>query len=171
MTTNSPPDDCCAPRGGIPAGNAALCPACGRGGKAVKSITIDSLVTDEARERARSSAGFRFCANPACDVAYFNCESGERIVREEVRVRIGQKETVPPRPVCYCFDHTAEEIEAEVAATGTSTIPGSIGAKCKQGLDRCEELNPQGTCCLGNVRAVMKAAQQLSSLAEQGEQQ
>jgi hypothetical protein len=30
--------------------------------------------------------------------------------------------------------------------------------KCRQGLDRCEAANPQGACCLGNVREVVSAA-------------
>ena len=28
----------------------------------------------------------------------------------------------------------------------------------RQGLDRCEETNPQGSCCLGNVRQIANAA-------------
>lgn len=45
-----------------------------------------------------------------------------------------------------------------MARTGASIVPGSITEKCRQGLDRCEEMNPQGACCLGNVRQVVKAA-------------
>ncbi len=87
-----------------------------------------------------------------------------------MRVRIGQKATASPRVVCYCFDHTIEEIEAEVVATGTSTIADAIGEKCKQGLDRCEETNPQGSCCLGNVRAVVKNLLDTSPLVKQADQ-
>jgi copper chaperone CopZ len=135
------------------------CPACESEGRAVKPITIESLVTDEALVRAGRTDGFRFCAKPSCEVAYFHPETGVRIARRDVRVRIGQKETEPPRPVCYCFGHTIEEIEAEVLATGRSTVADEITAKCRQGLDRCEEANPQGACCLGNVRRAIKHAQ------------
>jgi copper chaperone CopZ len=141
------------------------CPACGKKGKAVKPITIESLVVEEARRRVGRSDGFRFCAETACDVAYFHPETGARIARDEVKVRIGQKETAAPRPVCYCFHHTVEEIEAEVAATGTSKVADDITDKCRQGLDRCEETNPQGACCLGNVRRAMKDAQERSASA------
>ncbi len=135
------------------------CPACGQKGKAVKPITVQSLLTDKATAGASRTDGFRFCAEPACDVAYFHPETGERFARTDVRVRIGQKETEPPRPICYCFNHTIEEIETEVAATGTSRIPEEIAAKCRQGLDRCEETNPRGSCCLGTVRRALKEAQ------------
>lgn len=135
------------------------CPSCGSKGKPVKPITIESLVVEEARVRAGRTDGFRFCAEPSCDIAYFQPESGVRISRSEVRVRIGQKETDTPRPVCYCFDYTVEELEAEVVATGTSKVADQITENCRQGLDRCEETNPQGSCCLGNVRRAIKEAQ------------
>ena len=136
-----------------------LCPSCSNKGRSVKPITIESLVTEAARARVGLTDGFRFCAEPSCNVAYFHLESGDRFMRSDVNVRIGQKETSAPRPVCYCFNHTVEDIADEVAKTGTSKIPDEITQKCRQGLDRCEETNPQGACCLGNVRQALKAAQ------------
>ncbi len=136
-----------------------LCPVCGGKGKGVKRVTIESLLTEEARLRVASPDNFRFCPTPTCDVAYFRPGNGERFVRQDVRVRIGLKETEPPRSVCYCFHHSVEEIEAEVAATGTSRIPDQIADKCRQGLDRCEETNPKGSCCLGDVRRAVNEAQ------------
>ena len=171
MTTTNPHEDCCTPQGGATARTGVHCPSCGKKGRAVKPITIDALVTEQARAKVRTSEGFRFCAEPTCDVAYFHHDSGERFLRGDVRVRIGQKENASPRVVCYCFDHTIEEIEAEVAATGISAIPDAIGEKCKQGLDRCEETNPQGSCCLGNVRAVVKDVLDTSPLVKQEDQQ
>lgn len=134
------------------------CPACGGPGKGVKSVTIASLVRGEALAGIGEPEGFRFCAAPACDVAYFRPENDLRILRSDVRVRIGQKEAGAPRPVCYCFGHTVEEIEAEVARTGASTVADDITQKCREGLARCEETNPQGSCCLGNVRNAIRGA-------------
>ncbi|MEZ4651979.1 MAG: mercuric transporter MerT family protein [Candidatus Eisenbacteria bacterium] len=148
------------------------CPSCDGAGKPVKPITIESLVVDAARARVRRTDGFRFCAEPSCAIAYFHPATGTQIAKSEVRIRIGQKATESPRPVCYCFEHTVEEIEAEVLATGTSKIADEITEKCRQGLDRCEETNPQGSCCLGNVRRAMKqkpGGQRLTVLATTGE--
>jgi len=136
-----------------------LCPSCGGKGRTVKPITIETLVSESARTQVGRQDGFRFCANPSCDVVYYRPESGQRIHRHDVNVHVGQKETAPPRMVCYCFHHTVEEIEAEVNETGTSRVLDSIAEKCRQGLDRCEETNPQGACCLGNVRSALKDAQ------------
>lgn len=135
------------------------CPDCGSKGKSVKPLTIESLVVKEVCARAGRADGFRFCGEPTCDVAYFHAETGVRIAKSDVRVRIGQKETTAPRPICYCFDHTVEAIEAEVRATGTSKVGDEITEKCRQGLDRCEETNPQGSCCLANVRRAIKDAE------------
>lgn len=137
----------------------ALCPSCGHRGKPVQPITIESLVKEEARAGVGRTDGFRFCAEPSCEVAYYRPVTGHRFVRTDVKVRIGQKETSSPRPLCYCFGHTVEEIEEDVRKKGSSQIPDEITQKCRQGLDRCEETNPHGSCCLGDVRQVLKTAQ------------
>jgi len=142
---------------------AMQCPACGTQGKAVGPITIEKLVVEAARRRAGRTDGFRFCAERSCEVAYFHPASGTRIVKDEVRVRIGPKETDPPRPICYCFDYNLEQIQAELAATGTSKIAEDITEKCRQGLERCEETNPQGSCCLGNIRRAIKEARAIGT--------
>ena len=116
-------------------------------------------MVEAARVRVGGADSFRFCAEPSCEVAYFRPEAGIRILRSEVRVRIGQKESEVLRPICYCFEHTVEAIEAEVAASGVSTVADQIAAKCRQGLDRCEEMNPEGACCLGRVRRAIEEAQ------------
>lgn len=134
------------------------CPSCGSKGRSVKPVTVESLVADSAKARVGRADGFFFCAEPNCYVAYFNLQHGARIAKDEVKVRIGQKESAAPRPICYCFNQTTEEIEEEIARTGGSRVPKEIVEKCKKGLDRCEETNPQGRCCLGNVQKAVKDA-------------
>ncbi|MEZ4266634.1 MAG: cation transporter [Myxococcota bacterium] len=74
------------------------------------------------------------------------------------------KSADPQRLVCFCFDHSVADLEADARAHGTSTIQASIAAACKAELDDCERKNPQGRCCLGNVGGVVK-----SSLATLGD--
>lgn len=135
------------------------CPGCDNKGKIVKPITLRSILTEEAQAVA-DLEGFRFCRTPRCDVAYYR-DGGDTFMISDVRVPIGQKQTDASRTICYCFEHTAGEIERDVKATGSSAIPEAIAAKCKQGLDRCPETNPQGSCCLGNVKAALKEAQEI----------
>lgn len=134
------------------------CPDCGERGRPVKPITIASLLRPAALARLDRQDGWRFCPSAACDTAYFHEVAEERVPKQDVRVRIGKKESSSPRPLCYCFGHTVEDVDAEVAVAGVSRLADAITEKCRQGLDRCPETNPQGSCCLGDVRAAEKAA-------------
>ena len=61
------------------------------------------------------------------------------------------KERSAPRPLCYCFNHSAESILEEWARTGKTTVADAIKAELKAGGCRCEVANPSGGCCLGDV--------------------
>ena len=137
------------------------CTESGSTGKRFDRITLEHLLRPEHQSRIGSGQWF-FCPDPDCAVAYFDAE-GNSLDTSALCVRVGAKDKTPPRPLCYCFGHTFEEVQEEVAATGTSTIPDRIAEKCRQGLHDCERKNPQGSCCLGNVRAAMKEAQGASS--------
>ena len=142
----------------ISPGGGTQCPYCHQQGRAVSAVTVEAMATAQARERLTSNAGFRFCGTPTCEVAYFNTVAGELVLQSEVRAPIFQKSGDPHRLVCYCFEHTAEAIQSEVRASGSSRILEDIKGKCAQGLDRCERTNPQGSCCLGNVQRVIREA-------------
>jgi hypothetical protein len=118
-------------------------------------VTLDALLLDGAPRRDES---YRFCASVGCDVAWFGETTGHPIPMSACRVRIGQKETAADRPLCYCFGYAQADVARDVAVRGTSTIPDVIAEHCRNGRDRCPETNPQGACCLGNVRAAMKRA-------------
>lgn len=135
------------------------CPECGVTGRKVGRVTLQALLTEDARERLSGSQSYRFCKSQGCRVVYFGEREPRTFHRHDVRVPIFQKSTEPSRLVCYCFEHKVSDIEDEVRRTGASFIPDAIGEQCKAGLDHCEEMNPQGSCCLGNVRQVMKQAQ------------
>lgn len=133
------------------------CPGCGEKGRKVPDVTPRSLLHDEATVRLNGAIDVRFCKRGDCDVVYFG-EGGLRFGTADVRVPVFQKSRAPDRFACYCFEHTVADLAGEVRRTGSSQAPDLIAANCKQGLDRCEEMNPQGACCLGNVRQVVKEA-------------
>jgi hypothetical protein len=62
------------------------------------------------------------------------------------------------RTVCFCFSHTAADILAGARADGSNAIVDSITDACRRGLGRCEQQNPSGKCCLGDVRALAGTA-------------
>lgn len=66
-------------------------------------------------------------------------------------------ETEPmDRIVCFCFGHTAAQLLAATRADGTNRIEEEIREACRHGLDRCATTNPEGRCCLGNVRRLLR---------------
>lgn len=134
------------------------CPVCGLQGRKVKAITPASLLTEAAKLRLDGSDGYRYCKSGSCKVVYFRDSDGTRFTTDDLKVPVFQKSTHDSRTVCYCFDHTVASIREEIRLTGTSKIPDTITEKCRKGLDRCVELNPQGACCLGNVKQVVKEA-------------
>jgi copper chaperone CopZ len=118
----------------------------------VQPITIRSLVGADARKRLPTEEGFRFCPAPDCDTVYSHAASGTTVSTADVSVEVFQKSSRGERPVCYCFDHCVEDVRQDAS---DGRILADIEDKCNNGLDRCEEMNPRGRCCLVNVRRVM----------------
>lgn len=145
------------------------CPRNGQVGRKVSSFTLSSQVRPEILEALSQREGFRFCGSEDCPVVYYHGGDGTCITAEQVRFPVFQKSTDPQRPVCYCFSHSAAEITDQVRATGGSAVPAEIKAQCAKGLDACERNNPQGSCCLGNVQKVVKAAQASLAVAPNSE--
>ncbi|MBI2899813.1 MAG: hypothetical protein HYY17_06485 [Planctomycetes bacterium] len=156
---------CTAPTGskGEPA-----CSCCGRKGKWVASATVRALVREPLREKVGPS-DYALCLDPDCAQVYTDPTGGRYFVKSDLALRIGCKEREAPHLVCYCFEHSVEEIEGELRASGKTSIPDRIKAEVRAGRCACDVKNPQGTCCLGNVnRAVKEAKERLSAGATVG---
>jgi hypothetical protein len=132
------------------------CPDCGRVGRKVDRITLKALLRPEALARLKAPE-HRFCTSVSCRVVYFGLSEVFR--RDDVLVPVFQKEPAGDRTVCYCFAVSEDDIRREVEASGRSTAVERITELVKADRCACEVRNPQGTCCLGNVAAVVKAAQ------------
>ncbi len=133
-----------------------LCPRCQAKGQAIQPVTVEAQVLPERRDQPTEHDGWHLCTSDFCEVVYFRDD--EVVVLGETREVPFQKSEDPQRLVCFCFEHSVAELEADVAANGTSTIQASITAACKAGRHDCERKNPQGRCCLGNVGQVVKRA-------------
>ncbi len=133
------------------------CPSCGNNGKAVKTTTLYSLIKKE-RQDSITDPRYFFCGSRGCDVVYFKEDGSQTFYKQDLVVRVGIKEDSPPRPVCYCFNHTVEEIFDEIQRTGKSTVMDDIRAHMKKGGCSCETKNPQGSCCMGTVEYFVKEA-------------
>jgi copper chaperone CopZ len=136
---------------------ASVCPVCSAPGKNVRPATVRSLVKADRAGAVREDA-YRFCGSPACDVVYFSQKDPtHRFIRSDLRMPVGQKEVEGSRQLCYCFDWTTDDIEVQMRLTGHTTIPARITRLVQLGFCRCETMNPEGSCCLGNVHRAVKA--------------
>lgn len=127
------------------------CPTCGKKARKVNRVTLDSLLRPERRNDIGEDQ-YYVCATPNCETVYFSASNSRTFRKPELTVRFGLKETDAPRHVCYCFDHTVEEIHDEIRRTGKSTVVESIKADMKEFGCRCEYTNPLGGCCLKTVQ-------------------
>ena len=132
------------------------CPSCGAPGREVPDATVQAMLPDESGRG--TPTGYRFCDSASCEVVYFRAGRGDSYRVGNIRVSVFQKSDDPSRPVCYCFDHTVADVVSELRRMGRNTVLDEVVAKCREGLDRCELENPQGTCCIGNIRKVEAAA-------------
>ena len=133
-----------------------LCPGCEAKGRTIKPVTLQGQVVPPRLDQLGEHDGWRLCTSESCEVVYFRDD--EVVVLGETRGVPFHKSEDPQRFVCFCFEHSVADVEADVAENGTSTIQVSIKAECKAGRDDCKRKNPQGRCCLGNVGQVVKRA-------------
>ncbi len=141
------------------------CPKCGSRSKQVESLTVKSLVRH--LPFGMPPAQYYFCEAVDCDVVYFPSNPEAPIFRRgDLLVRVGVKENSDAGLVCYCFGITRKDIGDEIRQTGKSTEPERIKAEVQDGNCVCEDKNPSGKCCLGNVtRAAQEATRALQATA------
>lgn len=133
---------------------AGRCPACGERGKAVDEVTLKALLNVPLTD-LRSVAYFS-CHTTTCPSADFAGDGDQQFTEASLRERVHQKHPEDDDVfVCYCFKHTPGSIRAELSRTGETSVIAAVTAGIQAGKCACEIRNPQGSCCLGNVRAVV----------------
>jgi len=99
---------------------------------------------------------YSFCAVRECPVVYFEEQGSCRFMSDDLRMRVGVKESGDPIPLCYCFGFDESHMRDEITRTGKTTIPARISTLMREGLCACESHNPAGVCCLGEVNRAVK---------------
>ncbi len=138
---------------------ANVCPECGQKGKPIDSSTVKAMLSMSLTQVRPVS--YLFCGTTDCPVVYFSKDGAQTFTTAQVRERVHQKEPNGGDVfVCYCFRHTPDSIRAEWETTGRSTVIDAVNAGIRAGQCACDVRNPQGSCCLGNVRAVVKQVEE-----------
>jgi len=104
--------------------------------------------------RLVGATAYRFCRTATCPVVYFTVDGTQHFIRDHVRERVYQKEPAATDVlICYCFRHTVGAVQA---APDPAMIVADITRGMQAGQCACDLRNPQGSCCWGNVRALMQ---------------
>ena len=99
---------------------------------------------------------YLFCRTRTCPVVYFSPDGKQSFTFEKIRERVYQKEPDADEVfVCYCFRHTVGEMCA-ASPEARAAILDDIDTGINAGQCACDLRNPQGSCCLGNVRRLIQ---------------
>lgn len=127
----------------------------------VEGQTVKALVSDSLR--AVKNEQYFFCRTQTCPVVYYTANGGSAYTVAQVRGRVYHKEPKEADVLmCYCFQYTAEEVR-HAAPDVQQTILDDINTGIKADQCACDLRNPPGSCCLGNVRALINETSRVSS--------
>jgi copper chaperone CopZ len=138
------------------------CPKCGKAGRKVSKVTVGAHTLEARRPPLNGVDGWIFCRTSSCAVGYFGGNS-DPIMLSEMGTVPFSKSISPERFVCFCFEHTVAAVAEDLRYNSESSIKSAITEACRSGLDECALKNPEGVCCLGNVAAVIRGADQVSA--------
>lgn len=130
------------------------CPECGKTGKPVQGQTVSAILSVSLR--VVQDTQYRFCRTRTCPVVYFSTHSEQTFTVEQVRERVYQKEPEAQDVlICYCFRYTVGDLRAALSEDRNAIVE-DINTGINAGQCACVLRNPQGSCCLGNVRSMIK---------------
>lgn len=142
------------------AGDTPTCPMNGQVLQSVGRKTVESLIKPEGKADVRPQP-YYFCNAPDCDTVYVSALGDHLITKDMLTVRVGIKETEDPIPLCYCFDYERADVRNDIRRNNDTDIQKIITQRVKKGECSCEETNPSGGCCLGEVSKAIKLAKAL----------
>jgi len=96
-----------------------------------------------------------FCSSKDCNVVYYDTDE-KTYLKSEIKVSVYQKDNATVVPVCYCFGWTKEKIKQYVENGINPNPVEHIRENINENRCGCEVNNPQGSCCLGNVKIYIK---------------
>lgn len=128
----------------------SLCPTNHQPGQRVDTVTLKALLARPLT--ALTAAEYRFCRAPDCPTVYYSADGAQCFTEADLRERVFHKHLAETdAPVCYCFGYTVGDVATQPRATIELIQAGIRAGQCA-----CDIRNPQGECCLGNVRALAR---------------
>ena len=135
-------------------GKLSRCPQCGEAGKRVNGATIKCML--RVPLTAYREVDYWFCRTAQCPVVYFSGDGAQTFAEADLREPVFQKHAERAEtPICYCFGFSVGDVQQPEQAVHALAV---IQAGVRAGQCACDWRNPQGDCCLGNVRMMVKRA-------------
>lgn len=133
------------------------CPTCNTPGKHVDTQTVKGVLR-ATLEILKPGNPYYYCKTPDCMTVYFHEDGSQVITEEDLRVPVYHKHpNTPSANICYCFEILIQDLEADIAAAQGEKSVARINAGIKAGQCACDIRNPEGVCCLGNVKRHIKS--------------
>jgi len=126
------------------------CSSCNSQGRPVSRKTVLLMLKPELLERAMHG-NYSFCSARDCSIVYFEDTGSQQFTVDDLRIRVGLKVKGDPIPVCYCFGFDEKHIRDEIEQTGNTSVPERVSRLIREGLCACDDSNPSGMCCLGEL--------------------
>jgi hypothetical protein len=130
---------------------AKQCPFCHQKGTNVKSRTLLALLKEAPRLAVMPKTDYFYCKQSTCSVVYY--ADDHYFLISDLMVKAFDKDPGLAVPVCYCFHYTRESLLNDLQRNQEPAALTEIKFKMKDPGCFCEQSNPQGSCCLGNVTA------------------
>jgi hypothetical protein len=133
----------------------AACPTNHQVGKSVDLLTVKALLALPLTQLSPDE--YYFCRASNCPTVYYSADWKSCFSEDDLREMVYQKRPNDDNVfVCYCFRHTVGSIRKEIKETGTSSVVTAVTNGIQAGQCACEIRNPDGGCCLGNVRVTVR---------------
>lgn len=133
------------------------CPTCKRMGQQVEKVTVMSLLKEDYAKDLEEGEKYFLCTNPICNTVYYT-DGGKVFSKDQVKVRVGFKETEEPILVCYCSNVTKKNIQEAVWIQGAKTLKEVVKTTGAMIKNDCLHNNPKGACCSTDIKQVMQEA-------------
>ena len=123
------------------------CPQCDQTGIMVRDLTVQNLLSQEAKNRLVKPNAYYLCSNPDCKISYYSIKAKHFFDINDVKVPIWFKKDANPVYACYCNKLTKEEVIAFVKETGIDDMNKIIIRLRGKVKNTCVAKNPSGQCC------------------------
>lgn len=128
------------------------CPECKNEGMKIQKITPRTLLKPELKSKIFDELDYKYCRNSECEIIYFSRDVNQTFNKNDIVKKATIKDHGLDVNVCYCFNHTRQSVLDEYKETGKTTVLEDVKAKMKDPGCFCETSNPQGNCCLSNIK-------------------